>query len=267
MSKNQALQKFARQSALYLRRNSSTILTIASAVGVIFTVVTAVKATPKAVARLEEAKEEKGEELTALETIKVAGPVYIPSAVIGTGTIICMFGANALNRRQQAALSSAYALVDGSYKEYKAKLKELYGEEAHNNVVDAIVKEHCSETYLHAPSFFSDASLELDEGDEGEQRLFYDYYSKRYFETTMEKVLQAEYHLNRNFTLGCCAPVNEFYEFLGLCPIEGGDEVGWTMADGINWVDFNHRKVRIDGGFDCYVIEMVFDPTADFLDY
>ena len=267
MSKNLALKRLARQSALYLKRNSSTILTIASAVGVVVTVVTAVKATPKATARLEEAKEEKGEELTTLETIKVAGPVYIPSAVVCTGTIICMLSANALSRRHQAALSSAYALIDGSYKEYKSKLKELYGEEAHNNIVDSIVKEHCNETYLHSVDWFSDNSLELEPGDEGETRLFYDHYSERYFETTMEKVLQAEYHLNRNFSLGFCAPVNEFYEFLGLCPIDGGDEVGWTMADGINWIDFNHRKVQLDDNLSCYVIEMVFGPTSDFMDY
>ena len=50
-------------------------------------------------------------------------------------------GANALNRRQQAALTSAYVLVQSSYKEYKGKLKELYGEEAHNAIIDSIAKE------------------------------------------------------------------------------------------------------------------------------
>lgn len=266
MRANRALSKFTRHASMYLKRNSSTILTIASAVGVVVTVITAVKATPKATARLEEAKEEKGEELTTLEVVKVAAPVYIPSVVVGTGTIICMFSANALSKRHQAALSSAYALIDGSYKEYKSKLKELYGEEAHNNIVDSIVKEHCNETYLYSTDFGS-SSLELEPGDEGEMMLFYDHYSERYFETTMEKVLQAEYHLNRNFSIGFCAPVNEFYEFLGLCPIDGGDEVGWTMADGINWIDFNHRKVQLDDGLSCYVIEMVFSPTSDFMDY
>ena len=267
MGRSQALQRFARQSKMYLKHNSSTILTIASAVGTVVTVIMAVKETPKALKLIEDAQYEKGEPLTAIEKVKVAGPVYIPSAVVGAGTVACMFGANVLNRRQQAALTSAYALIDGSYKEYKSKLKELYGEEVHNNVVDSIVKENCSKTYLRSPGFFSNISLEPEEGDEGEVRLFYDDYSKRYFETTMEKVLQAEYHLNRNFSIGFGVPVNEFYSFLGLCPIEGGDEVGWTMADGINWIDFNHRKVHIDSGLDCYVIEMEFSPMADYLDY
>ena len=109
-------------SKLFFKRNSSTILTCVGALGVVTTSVLAVKATPKALALIEAAKEEKGEELTPVETVQVAGPVYIPAIVTGVSTIACIFGANALNKRQQAALMSAYALLDSSYKEYKAKV-------------------------------------------------------------------------------------------------------------------------------------------------
>ena len=68
---------------------------------------------------------------------------YIPTAAFGLSTIACIMGANALNSRKQAALTSAYALINQSYKEYKDKLKELYGEEAHNAIVDSIVSEKC----------------------------------------------------------------------------------------------------------------------------
>ena len=71
---------------------------------------------------------------------------YIPTAAFGLSTIACIMGANALNSRKQAALTSAYALINQSYKEYKDKLKELYGEEAHNAIVDSIVSEKCIET-------------------------------------------------------------------------------------------------------------------------
>ena len=115
------MNKLLRSSKLFLKRNSSTILTVVGATGVIATSVMAVKATPKALAMIEKAKEEKGEDLTKLETIKVAGPAYIPAAIAGISTIACIFGANILNKRQQAALMSAYALIDNSYKEYKNK--------------------------------------------------------------------------------------------------------------------------------------------------
>lgn len=44
---------------------------------------------------------------------------YIPTAAFGLSTIACIMGANALNSRKQAALTSAYALINQSYKEYK----------------------------------------------------------------------------------------------------------------------------------------------------
>ena len=101
-------------------------------------------------------------------------------------------GANALNRRQQAALTSAYALVQNSYKEYKDKLKELYGEEAHNAIVNSIVAEKCKEVSISSPSFISNSSLDFGEGMEPEiTRTFYDSFSQRYFESTIEKVIQA----------------------------------------------------------------------------
>ena len=65
-------------SKLFLKRNSSTILTIVGAAGVVATAVTAVWATPKALKLLEDAKRDKGEELTKIETVQVAAPAYVP---------------------------------------------------------------------------------------------------------------------------------------------------------------------------------------------
>ena len=54
------MNKLLRSSKLFLKRNSSTILTVVGATGVIATSVMAVKATPKALTMIEKAKEEKG---------------------------------------------------------------------------------------------------------------------------------------------------------------------------------------------------------------
>lgn len=127
----------------FIKKNGATILTCVGAVGVVATAVTAVKATPKAMVLLNAAKKEKGEPLTKLEMIKVAGPVYIPSILIGTGTIACVIGSNVLNKQHQAALVSAYTMLDQSYKEYRAKTEELYGEEAVKQIEDELEKDHC----------------------------------------------------------------------------------------------------------------------------
>lgn len=222
------------------------------------------KATIKAVDIIEEVKKEKGDELTTLDRIKATAPVYISPVLVGIGTIACFWGANVISKRNQASLMSAYALLDNSYKEYKRKVKELYGEETHNAIVDSIAKEKCKDVYISSECLCNNCNLELEENT-SEPSLFYDEYSHRYFETTIEKVLMAEYHLNRNFTLRGCSDLNELYEFLGLELTDYGSTVGWSVFNGddINWIDFNHRKIVLDDGLECYILEMPYGPTPE----
>lgn len=259
------MNKFLGRSKLFFKRNGSTILTCVGAVGVVTTTVMAVKATPKALTLLEKAKEEKGEELTNLEKVKVATPVYIPTAIAGAATIACIFGANILNKRQQAALMSAYALIDSSYKDYRNKVKELYGEETHENIVDAIAVEKAKDTHVRAPHIASNCELSVE--SDSEPVLFYDEFGGRYFESTIEQVLTAEYHLNRNFVLRGYSVLNELYDFLGLEPTEYGSTVGWAVEDEFYWIDFNHRKVVMDDGLECYIIEIPYEPSTTFMEY
>ena len=98
-------------------------------------------------------------------------------------------------------------------------------------------------------------------------RTFYDSFSQRYFESTIEKVIQAEYHLNRNFMFAGVIPLNDFYEFLGLEKTELGDAVGWSNCNGdIYWIDFDHHRLTLDDGMEIYVIDMVFEPTAEWME-
>lgn len=125
----------------FLKRHSSTILTTIGAIGAVATAVIAVKDTPKALRILDEAEQEKGEELTVKEKIVTAGPVYIPAIAVGVSTIACIFGANTLNKRNQAALMSAYALLDQSYKDYKRKVSDIYGKDADKKIIEEVAKE------------------------------------------------------------------------------------------------------------------------------
>lgn len=220
-----------------LKRNSSTILTCIGGVGVVATAVTAVKATPKAVRLLDKEKEAKGEDLTTGEVLRIAGPLYIPSVLIGAGTLACIFGASILDKRKQGSLISAYALLDNSYKQYKNKVIELYGEEADLNVRTEVAK-----------SRYEDSDMDYTE------RLFYDEYSGRYFESTMENVVQAEYELNRLFATNGGAYLNEFYELLDIDPIPAGNEVGWSRYLANNWIEFKHDEVLINDDLECCII-------------
>lgn len=272
MSKNQAIQKMLHKSGLYVRKYSPVALSCVASVGVVVTAVVAVKATPKAVMLIQadSRKNHDGDPYAATkkEAVVAAWKCYIPAVAIGASTIACIMGANALNRHQQAALTSAYALVQNSYKEYKDKLKELYGEEAHNAIMDSIDKEKCKDISITSTGGWYNSTLDFGEGMEPEiTRTFYDAFSQRYFESTIEKVIQAEYHLNRNFMFAGTIPLNDFYEFLGLEKTELGDTVGWSSVNGdIYWIDFNHHRLTLDDGMEIYVIEMVFEPTPDWME-
>ena len=248
---------------LFFKRNSSTILTCVGAVGVVATTIMAVKATPKAMALLEAAEKEKGEKLTKVEKVKVAGPSYIPTAVTGAATIACIFSAQILNKRQQAALTSAYALLNQSYQEYKNKVDELYGEEAGEKVRAEIAKDK-----------YEESKVEVHDG----KQLFFDFYSGRYFESTLEHVRWAEYELNRAVKVNGGASLNEFYDFLGLEELPEYYMLGWSDAQVFemywhNWIEFEHEQVTIDdddesnGGLECTIIHMPLEPFPEYLDY
>lgn len=247
------MNKLIRSSKSFLKRNSSTILTCIGAVGFVTTTVLVAKGTTKAVRLLEEAKEEKGAELTKLEVIKTAGPVYIPSVVVGVASLTCFFGANALNKRQQAALTSAYVLLDNSYKEYKKKVEEMYGEGADLEVTKELVKDKydSQEPYVG-----------------GEKQLFFDMFSNRYFESTIETVQNAEYFVNRKLALWDAVDVNEFYDLLGIPRLEY-DNFGWSVEGcfamyGHSWIDFDHEKVIMDDGLECTIIIMPSEPILHY---
>lgn len=251
------MTKFLGKSKLFLHRNASTILTCIGGAGVVATSVLAVTATPKALKLLEEAEKKKGEELTTVETIKTAGPVYIPAIAVGLSTIACIFGANALNKRQQAALVSAYALLDSSYKEYRKKVNDIYGEDADDNINKEIAKDKYDES---------------DISNDDEKQLFYDMFSRRYFNSTIEDVQRAEYKVNRRITKDGWAMLNDFYDEAGLDPMPSGEVFGWSeggnrMRYWEAWVDFHHEKTVMDDGLECYIIHMMQEPYLDWNDY
>lgn len=246
-------QKFYRmcgKSRLYLKRSSPTILCCVAAVGVVGTAVASVKATPKAMRLLKDATDEKGEEMSRFEVVITVAPLYFPAAAIGAGTIFCIFGANVLNKRQQARLMSTYALLKNYHKEYRDKLIELHGEDADVEIRNAMARKCCN--YHQIDSDIPDGKV-----------IFYDEISGESIVRYEREIIDAEYHFNRNFTMRGYAFLNELYEFLGMPMTEYGGTVGWSMSSGIMWVDFEHRLIdNDDGGPACYSLDMIFAPEV-----
>lgn len=251
MQKAKISKKVGRQ----LYRSSPTILTVVASVGVIVTTITAVRATPKAIKLLKEAELEKGENLTKVEIIRVAGPSYIPSALLGISTIVCIFGANALNQKKQASLMSAYAMLNESYKQYRKSAKIFYGEDADDKIHAEMAKDAMVATYDYGYQVYN-----MDMDSESERLLFYDLASKKYFRTTMAAVLNAQYHVNRNLAIRGDCSLNEYLSFLGVEGVDGGDDIGWDITYMIEemdcyWLDFDNYKSTLEDGLECIIID------------
>lgn len=239
-----------------LAKQSPLICTCLGAAGVIATAVLTGRATIKAV-RIADGMDrfdlDEGKTIypSQQEIVKAVWKEYIPAAATGLATITLIFGANALNKKQQATIMSAYALLDQTYREYKNKVKEVLGKESEEKVEDAIAREKCK-AYPTIPT--------------GDNLLFFDPFYGEPFERTMLEVQEAEYRLNQKFAIEGEATLNDFYELLSLSPISTGDYIGWTQEasyDNYNyqWIEFEHIPKEGEDGMTYYLIEMPWPPA------
>lgn len=239
-----------------IRKHMPTALTYAGICGVVGTAVMAVRATPKALRIIEYEKKQREDELTNRDIITLTWKCYVPSVLFGLSTIACIISIHALDKRNQASLTSAYAMLNETYKQYREAAKSVYGEDADARIQAEIAKD----VFISADGL----GIYSSDLDPSEKILCYDSYSKRYFESTMAAVLNAEYHINRNLQLRGDATINEFYEFLGIDGLEFGDEIIWDMNDlmegGVMWLDFENHRAVMDDGLECCIISAVWCP-------
>ena len=73
--------------------------------------------------------------------------------MIGAAIVTCVIGANLVTSRKQANIAGAYVLVNESYKQYQNKVREIYGEEAHQEVMELIAAEKAENMAVQAPGF------------------------------------------------------------------------------------------------------------------
>lgn len=253
-----------RKLSTALRRASPKILTAFGIAGVIGTTVTAVKATPKALRLVKAKKNELStEKLTPVELVQTTWRCYIPAALIGIGTITCIVGIGVMDRRNQAALTSAYAMLNESYKQYRQAAKNVYGEEADRRIHAEMAKDA-----MVASSDWGYQVYNMGMDPESEQLLFYDLATKKYFTTTMAAVLNAQYHVNRNLAIRGDCSLNEYLSFLGVDGVNNGDEMGWDITYMIEemasyWLDFDNQKTVMDDGLECITIDTMVPNKFD----
>lgn len=245
-----------------VEKHAPTIFSVLASAGVVATFILTARKAEKVEEDIHEL-----EEPTTMDEVKVCARHYAPAIGVGIATIVCIIFANHLGKKQQASLAAAYMLSHKQYERYKDKLKELYGEEAHQRIIEALAAETADIPDIYASGIYSVSNRKL--GGSNEKILFYDRFGDRYFESTIEAVMDAEYHLNRNYVLRGYVTLNEFYIFLGLEETEDGDKIGWDAGnehDYLFWLDFNHYIINVGvlddetPDVECVCIDVPFEP-------
>ena len=125
MARDTKMSNFARK----IKDHIPDILTGFGIGGMIAAGVYAVKQTPKALELIEQRKEELNvPDLNRKETIKATWKLYLPSAIVGIGSGICIIAGSHAKTKRYSMLSAAYSLSELTLREYKDAVIETIGE-------------------------------------------------------------------------------------------------------------------------------------------
>lgn len=182
MKKAELMTKVSRtvnKVGLQLKKHSPEILVVAGVAGTVVSAVMACKATTKASVVLEDAKkgievihgcnenpemakkylEKTGEEYTPeiykkditlayVQTGVELAKLYAPSVILGALSITSILASNNILRRRNVALAAAYATIDKSFKEYRGRVIDRFGEAVDRELKYSIQAKKIEETVV-----------------------------------------------------------------------------------------------------------------------
>lgn len=248
------VMKIIKGVQLTTAKHAPEILTGIGIAGMVTTVVLAVKATPKAMLLISEKKETlKVDKLTGVETVKTAWKCYIPTAIIGISSVACLIGASSVNLRRNAALAAAYTLSDTALREYRDKVSSTIGEKK-----EKAIREQINEDRLKKDPVSKKEVLITGGGN----TLCYDIFSGRYFKSDIEQIKKAENEINSRLLNDMYVSLNDFYDILGLAHAKMGDQLGWSIDDGL--IEFDFGSHLADDGTPCLAVEYDVAPKYGF---
>lgn len=238
-----------------IKRNAPVVLTgasiICSAGACVLSAVGAVKA---------ERLNEDEKPITKREKALIYIRSYWPAGLLFSAGAASSIFSHTITARQIAGLTAACVAVEENLRKYRKAITEKLGEEEEKQIyISATVDPDWSEAPL--PSSIGDVP----------KCLFYDAYSERFFESTVEQVQQAMYHFNRNFNKRGWALLNEFYEMLGIEGTFKGEYEGWSDAVLIEdygmapWIDF-FTDIHEEDGKTFYSVYTDIPPSVEAIE-
>ena len=282
-----------------VQKHSPEILAGVGVVGVVASTVMACKATMKLNDILEESKEtrdkirevesnpryeeqyshedaKKDLTINYTQTAMKIAKLYAPAVILGSASLGCLLASNDILRKRNAALSAAYMTVDKSFKEYRQRVVDRFGEEVEKEirynikaeeVTSTVVAEDGSETTITEtvktmdPNLYSDYAKFFDEANPYWQKdPEYNFMFLKSQQQYANDLLKAR---GRLF-------LNEVYEMLGIDKTKAGQIVGWVYNPenpiGDNFVDFgifDMSKERVRAFVNGYEPNILLDFNVD----
>ena len=275
MKMNDKLTRAIGKTGLKLKKYSPEILAAVGTVGVVASAVMACKATTKISTILDDTNDqlntihaavtdpELANQYSAEDAKKDTAIVYVqtgmkfvklygPAVAVGVASLGCLLGSNHILRKRNIALAAAYTAVDKSFKAYRGRVVERFGEEMDRElrynikakeVQEIVTDENGNETTvtstIEVPEFGYDNSE----------------YARCFDETCIGWTRDPEYNMmfvkqiqnwaNDRLQSKGYLYLNEVYEMLGIQRTKAGQVVGWLYnGDGDNYVDFGIFDIK-----------------------
>ena len=303
MKKNEIMKSVGltfNKIGFQIQKKSPELLVAAGIAGVVVSAVMACKATIKASEVAEEVKEtideiheieEKGitragnpysiedtkKDLTTtyLQTGVKYAKLYAPSVILGAASITCIVASHRVLKKRNIALAAAYTTLDKSFKEYRGRVMERFGEqvekeirynikakEIKKTVVDETGKKEKVKEVVAVPA--------VDGWDPSQ----YSPYARRFDETHPNWTKNPE--MNRFYLKARQAQandmlkarghlfLNEVYDMMGFPRTKAGAVVGWLYDPkrpelGDSYVDFGMYEIQEGEDFESYVKSYILD--------
>ena len=293
------LMKTYKKVELKAIKHSPEILAGVGVVGVVGSLVMACKATTKLSDILEDSKEQldkikevaadpayeekysqddakKDTTITYVQTAMKVTKLYAPSVILCASSLGCLLASNNILKKRNAALSAAYMTVDKSFKEYRKRVADRFGEEVEKEIRYNIKAEEITKVDEDGNEVTETVKI-MDGTDDPNT---YSDYARFFDESCAAWQNDAEYNLTflkaqqqyANDLLKARGRLflNEVYRMLGIDETKAGQVVGWVYnpdnPTGDNFVDFgiyNMQRERVRAFVNGYEPNILLDFNVD----
>jgi len=231
-----------KRAGQFTTNNSPTILTVVGVIGTITTAYLSAKASWQAsdVVRIKEGYDYRSEEdrrdarQVLKERFELTWKLYIPAATVGCATLACIIGANRVGVRRLAATAAAGTILEKTFDEYKAKVKEKLGERKEDALHAEIAQDRVNanpptEQYLENVKLMGAP----------DRKLCLDLYGNQYFSGSVEKIHRAINDFNHMLNTDGFGSLADLYRMLDMDTVP-------TWSERIGWNQDRLVEIRVD---------------------